>query len=31
MYVNSKMMFVETVLGIGGRGDKGKRWRWIQV
>jgi hypothetical protein len=27
MYVNSKMIPVETVPGIGGRWDKGENWR----
>jgi hypothetical protein len=26
MYVNGKM-YVETVLGMGGGGDKGEQWR----
>jgi hypothetical protein len=27
MYLNAKMIFIETVPGIGGGRNKGKRWR----
>jgi hypothetical protein len=28
MYVNSKMIPVETIPGMGERRDKGEQWRW---
>jgi hypothetical protein len=32
MHVNAKMIPVETVPGIGERGDEGEQWRgWIKV
>jgi hypothetical protein len=26
-YINAKMIPVETIPGVGGRGDKGEQWR----